>query len=31
MLGGQSADVLHTGEVISDELLYYIYEKKQGL
>ena len=30
MLGGQSADVLHTGELISDELLYYIYEKKTG-
>lgn len=30
MLGGQSADVLHTGEIISDELLYYIYEKKTG-
>lgn len=30
MLGGQAADVIHTGENISDELMYYIYEKKTG-
>ena len=30
MIGGQSADVIHTGEMISDGLLYYIYEKKTG-
>lgn len=30
MFGGQSADVLHTGEDISNELMYYIYEKKTG-
>lgn len=30
MLGGQSADVCNTGKEISDELMYYIYEKKTG-
>ena len=30
MLGGQSADVFATGKKISDELMYYIYEKKTG-
>lgn len=30
MLGGQSADVFNTGNNISDELMYYIYEKKTG-
>lgn len=30
MLGGQSADVINTGREISDELMYYIYEKKTG-
>lgn len=30
MLGGQTADVINTGKIISDELMYYIYEKKTG-
>lgn len=30
MLGGQTADVINTGHAISDELMYYIYEKKTG-
>lgn len=30
MLGGQAADVFNTGREITDELMYYIYEKKTG-
>ena len=30
MLGGQAADVINTGKDISDELMYYIYDKKTG-
>ena len=30
MLGGQAADVFNTGRDISDELMYYIYDKKTG-
>lgn len=30
MLGGQAADVMHTGQTVSDGLLAYIYEKKTG-
>ena len=28
MFGGQSADVINTGKLLSDELLYYVYENK---
>lgn len=30
MLGGQTADVINTGKIIDDELMYYIYEHKTG-
>ncbi|MGN0379423.1 MAG: polyprenyl synthetase family protein [Butyrivibrio sp.] len=30
MLGGQAADVFNTGRDISDEMMYYIYDKKTG-
>lgn len=28
MFGGQSADVINTGKIISEDLLYYVYENK---
>ena len=30
MLGGQTADVINTGRMIDDDLMYYIYENKTG-
>lgn len=30
MLGGQAADVVNTGKIIDDDLMYYIYEHKTG-